>query len=148
MCICLVVDGAQQLCVGDGEMTEKTMRLLTAGLKTVQLDWALAKTLGLNPQIKLNTVWVQKRANGVPFDGATPLNHVNPALFAWLSREHRIELIAGDSWTAKSRDVGSESSYIVADGKTRAEAVARCVCLMHFGEWVDMPIELCSMDVL
>lgn len=120
------------------------MKLLTASLEGKALDWALAKALGLNPQIKLNTVWVQKRANGVPFDGATPLNHVNPALFAWLSREYRIELIAGDSWTAKSRDVGSESSYIVADGKTLAEAVARCVVQMRLGDEVDVPDELCG----
>lgn len=124
----------------------KTMRLLTAGLKTVQLDWALAKATGREVCLgHCNGVLVQLDCGGwFSFEG-----HTDPAVCTSLIKEHKLSIAHGcDGNTEVFAQPSTITSPMWPRGANLEEAVARCVCLMHFGEWVDMPIELCSMDVL
>ena len=116
----------------------KTMRLLTAGLKAAQLDWALAVALGNRPSLSFKREVVVSSIMGWQ-----RLDHTDPALCLGFIKEHVFSMeCAGGVWRVFPH-VGFAQC-----GQTLEQAVARCVCLMHFGEWVDIPMELCSMDVL
>ena len=120
------------------------MKLLTANLEGMALDWALAKALQYAPQIQFNSVFVPAATKGIPIDGIVPFDHTEPALCLKLINEWITEIkkpCDEDPWFAAC---GEKHCY----GNTLEETVARCVVTTWFGEWVDMPIELCSMDVL
>ena len=80
-----------------------------------------------------------------------PFNHTDPATCLGLAEQHGIASIRkkfslGHFWECRVLDVGSESHYIVAHGKTLAEAVARCVVAMRLGDEFECPSELGGGD--
>ena len=119
------------------------------GLEGKALDWALNYALmlenGFVPEIA--------GAAGAPSE---MYEHTDPALCLGLIKEYRASidqaehypLVEVHIWFALDNSDDPDYDSVSALGDTPEQAVARCVCLMHLGEWVDIPMGLCSMDVL
>ena len=143
------------------------MKQLTVNIEGKALDWALAVALGkqynCHPTVQDEIVWMPTKSivfgttnteingnNHVPFD------YTDPALCLGLIKQYRANIdqvehapkVQVTIWYEITDSDGEDFDAVSAIGDTIEQAVARCVCLMHLGEWVDIPKELCSMDVL
>jgi hypothetical protein len=124
------------------------MKIKTAEATGSALDWGLAVAVG-GKDIHCDC-WgvyvddVDFSINGHMLGRTT---HIDPWVCMGLIEQHgaasmRKTFSLGYFWECKALDVGSESHYIVAHGKTLAEAVARCVIAMRLGDEFEVPDEL------
>ena len=124
------------------------MKIKTSEATGLQLDWGLAKVMGAKRIIvNWRGVWVEDEGFKVGDDCRGWVCHTDPAVCMGLIEHHNITstrktFSLGHFWECKVLDTGSESHYIVAHGKTLAEAVARCVIAMRLGDEFECPSEL------
>lgn len=124
------------------------MKIKTANLTGKALDWAL------NHALMLEHGFVPEIA-GALGEPSEMYEHTDPAVCLGLIKQYRANIdqvehapkVQVTIWYEITDSDGEDFDADSAIGDTIEQAVARCVCLMHLGEWVDMPIELCSLDV-
>jgi hypothetical protein len=94
------------------------------------------------------TLQVAGKVYGTAPDGQREqISHTDPAVCMGLIEQHGIAstrktFSLGHFWECRVLDVGSESHYTVAHGKTPAQAVARCIIAMRLGDEFEVPDEL------
>lgn len=128
------------------------MKIKTAEATGLQLDWGLAKVMGAK-RIIVNWRGVRVEDEGfkVGDDCRGWVCHTDPAVCMGLIEQRGIAstrktFSLGYFWECRVLDTGSESHYIVAHGKTLAEAAARLVVAKEAGEYFECPDELGVME--
>ena len=113
----------------------------TAELKGKPLDWALAKALEYEPQVKFDHVFVPALKRGWPISGVVPFDHTDPATCLSSQQQHKMDVTWGTSGNPFVQMSGGLGGHWYG-GKTLPEAVARCVIAMRLGDEVEVPSEL------
>jgi hypothetical protein len=127
------------------------MKIKTAELTGLSLDWALADALKLEPEMSRPNPYDSSIAvlalplpNGYPRHHKCGFFYTDPATCMELIKEHKIALAYWNItslWSATPGD-SEWDEY----GDTPEQAVARCVVQMRLGDEVDVPDELCGVQ--
>lgn len=119
------------------------MKIKTAELTGIALDWALAKALGAKKLIaNYKGVWVDDEGFMVGNDRRGWIAHTDPATCLGFIEKHLIDV----TYEPRHKDcpmwVARIPRWGLNYGITPSEAVARCVVAMRLGDEVDVPSEL------
>jgi hypothetical protein len=128
------------------------MKLLTAELTGLALDWALAVALELEPEISRPShydgsiaVLALPLPNGYPNHHKCGFFYTDPATCMGLMNECKMDVTWGVSGKCYMQSSGN-SDFAWVGGETPEQAVARCVVAMRLGDSVDVPDELCGVQ--
>lgn len=119
------------------------MKLKTAELAGLALDWALAVALGAENVMYQEATGTVDVKFGI-MDWPHTFTHTDPATCMGLMSEHKMDVTWGCSSKCYVQPSGN-ADFAWVGGETLVEAVARCVVAMRLGDEVDVPDELCGV---
>ena len=124
------------------------MKIKTAELTGLALDWALAVAMGLGPDIGRHCYARYVQYTDHKHNIVRALSHTDPAMCMRFIEGEKINIkhmrhsTDNRAVLACWGSVYEESGYVQTFGSNTPEAVARCVVQMRLGDVVEIPDEL------
>lgn len=118
------------------------MKIKTADLSGISLDWAVTKCLGLEDETLDPVTWLETAYPSRCYDYSTDWSLGGPLI----EREGiSIRLWIDDGWCAHNEPEGSEENgcgYVGTSGGTSLIAAMRCYVASKMGDEIEIPDEL------